>query len=182
MHPDAYEWFEGFSDPDANGWITAGNGAYGSYYVSNWLAGESLFSAKFDNFTFAFKFKYASGTLSENSNDNCIFRLEGDYSLFQLQLNPDGTISCANRATVEGDTKIPYTLQADTEYNFVVVCAGTEMLVSINDNIVARWRSAHEESNIDTVYVHWYGDEPSKASFSYKEMSLWGRALYELLP
>ena len=84
MYPNSEAWFEGVSGPDTDGWFAFGDGAYGSYNGYNYETGGSLFSTKSDNFTFAFKFKYAAGTLNGWYGLNCIFKL-GES--FQINVN-----------------------------------------------------------------------------------------------
>lgn len=180
MYPNSEAYFEGVSGPDTDGWFTFGNGAYGNYNSYNYDTGGSLFSAKLNNFTFAFKFKYAAGTLNEDSNMNTIFRLESSGGQFSITIFPDGTMHISSNATVEGDTSIPYALAADTEYSFVITCNDSRLRVIVNGILIADWRSRRNENDIYTIYVHWYGANPSSSTFYYKEMSLWGRVLDEL--
>lgn len=179
IRPDGENWFDGVSGPDANGWFTFGNGAYGTFGLSSY-DGNYTSNSRFNCFTLAFSFKYASGTLLEDSNVNTLLRLEGGYSIFQIGLFSDGSIAIGNSATMEGDTSIPFQLAPDTEYDFVVACDNEKMQVVINGILVAYWRSRQDTDAISQVYIHWYGGNPSESTFCYKDIRLWGRVLDSL--
>ena len=188
LHPDAYADMENVTGPDEDGWFSFGEGAYVTYSGENWETGSSLYSAKRNSFTLAFKFKFSSyntedarhNTIASISNVNVLITTAGKLAVDPFQ---DGYTTTAAYNPFGGRyTESDLTLQADTEYQFVVTCDQSRFRVVVNGILRIDLRSAsyYADDRITSVSLRQWSEESTGVAYAYKDLSLWGRVMNDL--